>query len=143
MLDKINAGDFVPVIVGSQKLNFQLSINTEISDNELIVLLLNKEKGAVEFLYDKYAPLLYGVICKLIKDDWLAQEILKKAFIQIWTQVSTAPLSGHKLFIWMHNITRNIAIEELSKTLETDKQTTKSYLMQNATSATFGAIMLS
>lgn len=118
-----------------------MSIRKDIKDNELIMLVQQKDMVAYEFLYDRYAPMLYGLICKLVKDQWLAEEILKKSFAQIWKQMATVHPATCRLFIWMHNITRNIALEEISKTLQQDKQ--ENYRHQPASAAAFGAIMLS
>lgn len=90
----------------------------DLPDNELFALLQKGEQGAMEYLYDKYAPSLFGVICKLAKDDQLSIAILKKSFIKIWHLASSQATLEGRLFTWMHNITRNVTIEELSKNLQ-------------------------
>ncbi|MCY7421033.1 MAG: hypothetical protein LH478_04740 [Chitinophagaceae bacterium] len=120
-----------------------MNINREILDHELIALLQKIEKAAFEFLYDKYAPMLYGIICKLVEDNWLADEILKKSFVQIWHQLASIQHSRCKLFILMHNITRNIAMEELNKTINMHNDKEENYRYKKASVASFGAIMLS
>ena len=118
-----------------------MSIRKDIKDNELIMLVQQKDMVAYEFLYDRYAPMLYGLICKLVKDQWLAEEILKKSFVEIWKSLVIVKPATCKLFIWMHNITRNIAMEELGKTLQQDKQ--ENYSFQPANASGLGRIMLS
>lgn len=119
------------------------NIRKDINDHELINLLQQKQLHAYEFLYDRYAPMLYGVICKLVKDEMMAENVLKKSFIQIWNQLATMQPVKSNLFIWMHNITRNIALKEISEemSMKPDKQANIRYLP--ATVAGFGAIMLS
>lgn len=120
-----------------------MNIRKDINDLELINLLKQKKLNAYEFLYDRYAPLLYGMICKLVNDDAMAQEVLKKSFIQIWTQLATVQPGKFNLFIWMHNITRNIALEEISREICIDSGMLEKNHYQPATVAGFGTIMLS
>jgi DNA-directed RNA polymerase specialized sigma24 family protein len=119
------------------------NIRKDIKDHELINLLQQKKLNAYEFLYDRYAPMLYGVICKLVSDDVMAQKVLKKSFIQIWSQLATMQPGKSNLFIWMHNITRNIALKEISGEICIDPVMLEKNLYQPATVAGFGAIMLS
>ncbi len=46
-----------------------------------------KDFNSYSFLYDKYAPALYGIILKLTPDEELAGSILEKSFAQIWKQL--------------------------------------------------------
>lgn len=41
---------------------------------------------AFRFLYDKYAPALYGAILKLTPDVQIANAVLEKSFLEIWKQ---------------------------------------------------------
>lgn len=81
---------------------------------ELAKLLKHRDKNAFDYLYDTYAPSLYGVIIKLVKDKDLAGQILKKAFIQIWNDSSTFDYTKQSLFIWMYSITYKAAKAELT-----------------------------
>lgn len=118
-----------------------MGISKDITDFELIILLQKTDMDAYEFVYDRYAPMLYGLILKSIKEQWLAEVILKKSFVEIWKSLANVKPATCKLFIWMHNITRNIAMEELGKTLQQDKQ--ENYSFQPANASGFGRIMLS
>lgn len=119
-----------------------MNISKDIKDHELIKLLQQKNMSAYEFIYDRYAPLLYGVICKLVKDDVKAEKVLKKSFIEIWSQLSTMQAHKSNLFIWMHNITRNIALAEINEDISINNYTQENRY-QPATAAGFGSIMLS
>ena len=118
-----------------------MGISKDITDYELIILLQQTDMDAYEFVYDRYAAMLYGLILKSIKEQWLAELILKKSFLEIWKSLAIVKPATCKLFIWMHNITRNIAMEELGKTLQRDKQ--ENYRFQPANASGFGRIMLS
>ena len=118
-------------------------IRKDIKDHELINLLQQKKVNAYEFLYDTYSPMLYGVICKLVKDEGMAEIVLKKSFIQIWNQLATMQPFKSNLFIWMHNITRNIALQEISGEISIKPVNQEKNSYKPATVAGFGGIMLS
>ncbi len=119
------------------------NIRKDINDHELINLLQQKKVNAYEFLYDRYAPMLYGVICKLVKDEVMAEKVLKKSFIQIWNQLAALQPGKCNLFIWMHNITRNIALEEISGEISINPVNQQNNRYKPVTVAGFGGIMLS
>ena len=59
-------------------------IKKNVIDDAIIVMLLkqNISKGW-EQLYDKYAPMMYGAILRIVDDKELADEILIRLFILI------------------------------------------------------------
>jgi RNA polymerase sigma factor (sigma-70 family) len=68
---------------------------------------------------------LYGVVLRVIKDEDIAQEVLQDAFLKIWEKIDSYDSSKGKLFTWMLNVTRNLAIDrtrskEMSKARKTD-----------------------
>lgn len=85
-----------------------------LSNTELIQLLKQRDKNALSYLYDTYAPSLHGVIVKLVKDKDLAGEVLKKAFIKIWNNSATFDFTKQSLFIYMYSITYEVARAELT-----------------------------
>jgi RNA polymerase sigma factor (sigma-70 family) len=96
-----------------------------ISESDLIAGLLRKDQSALEYLFDHYSGALYGVVYRVIKNENIAQEVLQDAYLKIWDKIdSYDPLKG-KLFTWMLNLTRNLAIDktrskEMSKGRKTD-----------------------
>ena len=46
--------------------------------------LRNREKVAVEALYDNYSASLYGVILRIVNETELAEDILQETFVKIW-----------------------------------------------------------
>ncbi|MGN6297995.1 MAG: RNA polymerase sigma factor [Ginsengibacter sp.] len=83
------------------------------SEDELILLLKTGDQSAFSYLYDNYAGALNTVICKLISDQHLAEDILQEAFVKIWNNFSSYDADKGRLFTWMVNITRNLAIDTI------------------------------
>ncbi|GGB96249.1 RNA polymerase sigma factor [Dyadobacter sediminis] len=82
-------------------------------ENELVTLLKNNNKAAYEYLYDHYAPSLYGIARKIVKDDSRADDVMQDSFIKIWKHMASYDAGKGSLFTWMLNITRRTAIDKL------------------------------
>lgn len=79
----------------------------------MIALLIRKDKSVITLLYDRYAGALYGVICNLISDEEVAKETLQDVFIKIWNNGDKYEPAKGRLFTWMVQLTRNVAIDTL------------------------------
>jgi RNA polymerase sigma-70 factor (ECF subfamily) len=79
----------------------------------LIILLSAKDKKAFEYLYDNYSASLFGVIVRIVKSDDTAEEIMQDAFLKYWTRFGEYDPEKGKLFTWLVNIARNIAIDKI------------------------------
>ena len=75
--------------------------------------LKNREKIAVEALYDMYSSSLYGVISRIIIDTPTAEDVLQETFVKIWHSFPSYSTEKGRLFTWMINLTRNLTIDTL------------------------------
>ncbi|CAN5498934.1 sigma-70 family RNA polymerase sigma factor [soil metagenome] len=101
------------------------NFHNQIPEDQLVGLLLEKDKFALNYLYDHYSSALNGVIYRIIGQEELSSEVLQDAFIKIWTNIHSYDPKKGKLFTWMLNISRNLAIDkirskEYKKSAETD-----------------------
>ncbi|GAB4489375.1 MAG: sigma-70 family RNA polymerase sigma factor [Raineya sp.] len=96
---------------------------TFLLESELVSQLQQKDSKAFAYLYDHYAPSLYGVICRIVASEEVAQDILQDVFLKIWGNISQYSSSKGRLFTWLLNIARNTAIDKLrSKDFRNEKQ---------------------
>jgi len=84
-----------------------------LSEEELVRALQNREKIAVEALYDMYSSSLFGVISRIITDVATAEDVLQETFVKIWHSFSSYSTEKGRLFTWMVNIARHLAIDKL------------------------------
>ncbi|WP_259068859.1 RNA polymerase sigma factor [Mucilaginibacter sp. X4EP1] len=84
-----------------------------LSEEELVLALRNREKIAIEALYDMYSSSLYGVISRIIIDTPTSEDVLQETFVKIWHSFSSYSTEKGRLFTWMINIARNLAIDKL------------------------------
>ena len=81
-----------------------------------------RDEAAMSVLYDMYSPTLFGVITHIVKSEEVAEDVLQEAFLKIWSSFHLYDESKGRLFTWMINICRNLAI---------DKIRTKAYRVSN------------
>lgn len=53
------------------------------------------------------------MISRIIKKEDIAEEVLQDAFLKIWDKIDSYDASKGKLFTWMLNISRNLAIDKI------------------------------
>jgi RNA polymerase sigma factor (sigma-70 family) len=84
-----------------------------LTEEELVLALRNREKIAIEALYDMYSASLYGVISRIIIDTATAEDVLQETFVKIWHSFSSYSTEKGRLFTWMVNIARNLSIDKI------------------------------
>jgi RNA polymerase sigma-70 factor (ECF subfamily) len=96
------------------------------SEEELISRLKDRDQQAFSYLYDHYAGALNGIICRMVEEPQLAEDILQEAFLKVWNNFAQYDSSKGRLFTWMINITRNLTIDTLrSKGYKKQRQISK------------------
>jgi RNA polymerase sigma factor (sigma-70 family) len=84
-----------------------------LSEEELVLALRQREKIAVEALYDMYSSSLFGVILRIVIDTAVAEDVLQDTFVKIWHSFPSYSTEKGRLFTWMVNIARNLAIDKI------------------------------
>ncbi|SDM30781.1 RNA polymerase sigma-70 factor, ECF subfamily [Daejeonella rubra] len=89
-----------------------LKTKITLSEPELVHAIQKKDKSGAEALYDMYSSSLYGVIFRIVQHEEIAEDLLQDTFIRIWNSFSSYDASKGRLFTWMVNVARNIAIDK-------------------------------
>lgn len=104
------------------------------SEEELYSELKGRSRLAFEYLYDNYSPALYGVIFNIVRSEETANDVLQEAFVKIWNNIAQYDPAKAKLYTWMINVARNVAIDKLrSKQEKADRilKNDKEFIYQN------------
>jgi RNA polymerase sigma factor (sigma-70 family) len=93
-----------------------------VSEDVLIEKLKKRDQQAFQWLYDQYAPALYGVVKTIVRDEEQAKDLLQDIFVKIWKNLDSYDPAKGRLFTWLLNVSRNTAIDALRarKTSPTD-----------------------
>lgn len=84
---------------------------TTYSEEDLVESLKQNDRAAFEYLYDHYSGALFNVICKVLRDNEKAEDVMQDAFLKIWKSIKSYDPAKGRLFTWMLNIARNSAID--------------------------------
>jgi RNA polymerase sigma-70 factor (ECF subfamily) len=84
---------------------------------------LNNQK-AFSSLYQITAPIMYGMVLRILKREAWAEECLQEAFVKIWNSAGSYRSHLASPMTWMTTIARNQALDQLRRyrreTLEAD-----------------------
>lgn len=84
-----------------------------IEEERLIKGLKAQNPKSFSILYNNYAKALRDSIAFIIKNDSETQNLVQDSFIKIWQNIEQYDESRGRLFTWIVNIGRNIAIDFL------------------------------
>ncbi|WP_274364606.1 RNA polymerase sigma factor [Paenibacillus thermotolerans] len=85
------------------------------SDAELVALICNKSKPALEELYDRYVRLVYSYAYKATNSEQASKDIVQQVFERLWTSAARYDADKGQFVNWLITLTRRIAIDMLRK----------------------------
>jgi RNA polymerase sigma factor (sigma-70 family) len=99
------------------------ALQSKIEEQQLISLLYRQDKDAFSYLYDNYSAALFGVILRIVIKEETAEDVLQETFVKIWSNFESYDKTKGKLFTWMVNVARNLAIDKTrSKNFQNEKK---------------------
>jgi RNA polymerase sigma factor (sigma-70 family) len=81
------------------------------NQDELIVLIRERNQKAFAYLYDNYSKALFGVINNIVNNQEESEDVLQNTFMKIWNNFDSYDVAKGRLYTWMLNIGRNMAID--------------------------------
>ena len=84
-----------------------------IPEETLIDLIKGGSEEGFKILYQNYSSALLGIIERMVVDKSLAEDVLQDAFVKIWKNFASYSPEKGRLFTWMINIAKNMAIDTL------------------------------
>jgi len=80
-------------------------------DEELVGRVAEGDDHALSELYDRYARQVYVTGTRLLKDPYLAEELVQDAFTNVWRGARSFDRDRASFATWLHRITRNRATD--------------------------------
>jgi RNA polymerase sigma-70 factor (ECF subfamily) len=83
-------------------------------DGDLVARIKRHDSEAIALLFDRYGPLAYSLILRIVPEPSLAEDILAETFVKAWNRIAALP-EGHSgnLGLWFLLLARNHAVESL------------------------------
>jgi len=82
-----------------------------LKDKELFGLIANDDKRALEVIYNRYSPLLFSVIQKVLNDISTSERLLADIFIIIWKNAQIINTDKINPFVYLVSLTRLLSID--------------------------------
>lgn len=86
-----------------------------VSDLELMQRIAENDSKALEILYNRYSPVLYSLIKKIVNEEKLASEVLADVFLIIWKKVNYFDFDTRNVYAWIITLTRNKAVDVIRR----------------------------
>jgi RNA polymerase sigma-70 factor (ECF subfamily) len=90
-------------VIGTKRHNDQ-------SDDDLVDRLWSHDRAALGLLYDRYAPVLFGLMRRIVRSEAIAEDLLQEAFVKAWQNIDRFDRSKGKILAWLLSIARNLAL---------------------------------
>ena len=91
-------------------------INTKkkfLEEPDLILALQEQKKIGADTLYEMYSGSLMGIVQRIIEDKEIAEDVLQEGLVKIWNSIQQYDPTKGRLFTWMVNVVRNLAIDKV------------------------------
>lgn len=82
-------------------------------DAELLRATARGDEAAFASLYDKFSPILFGLLLRILHSRTEAEDVLQEVFLQVWQQARAYDSSRGRAFTWMVTLARSRAIDRL------------------------------
>lgn len=86
-----------------------------LTDAQLLEAVSRKDSEALSHLYDKYAPILYSLIDKIVDDEPISQELLADVFSIIWQKAKFFDSSSDNAYCWLVTLARNKSVDHMRR----------------------------
>jgi RNA polymerase sigma factor (sigma-70 family) len=83
------------------------------AEKALATSLQKSEPEVLALLYDAYAPVLLGLISRIVRNSQRAEYVLQETFVAIWRQRATYNAAHSGLLTWMIMVAKETALAVL------------------------------
>ncbi|MCU7495445.1 MAG: sigma-70 family RNA polymerase sigma factor [Ignavibacteria bacterium] len=90
------------------------------TDLELFRKISAYDSRALETLYDRYSPILFTLIKRIVVEEAIAGEILTEVFAIVWRKIERFDFSTGNVYAWLILLSRNKAVDYLRRNRSKD-----------------------
>ena len=85
------------------------------SNDELLALIVERDRVALEGLYDRYSRAIYSLAMNLLRDPGAAEEVAQDVFFNVWRRAGSYNSRRGSVPAWLFSIAHNRTIDELRR----------------------------
>jgi RNA polymerase sigma-70 factor (ECF subfamily) len=95
-------------------------------DAQLVRATARGDERAYASLYDRYSPILFGLLLRILHSRAEAEDVLQEVFLQVWQQARSFDQSRGRAFTWLVTLARSRAIDRLRAVESRDRAARRS-----------------
>ncbi|MEL6865710.1 MAG: RNA polymerase sigma factor [Bacteroidota bacterium] len=82
-----------------------------LSEQEIVTLLRQRDLRGISALYDQYGNFIFGLIYEVVNLEDLAEIVLQDTFLKVWNKIDSFSFEKGRFLTWLMNVARNTAID--------------------------------
>ena len=86
-----------------------------LDDQDLLRLVVNRRREALEALYDRYSGAVYSLAVHMLRDAGAAEEVTQDTFFNVWRRASSYSPERGKVTSWLFSIGHHRVIDEVRR----------------------------
>jgi RNA polymerase sigma-70 factor (ECF subfamily) len=86
---------------------------TDAEDAELLRAVARGDEAAFARVYDRYSPILLGLLLRILRSRAEAEDVLQEVCLQVWQQARSFDPARGRPFTWLVTLARSRAIDRL------------------------------
>ena len=88
---------------------------SERDDGQVLGLIVDKDRGALECLYDRYSNAVYSLAMHMLRDSGAAEEVTQDVFFNVWRRAASYDSQRGSATAWLFSIAHHRTIDELRR----------------------------
>ena len=88
---------------------------TERDDGQVLGLIADKDRQALECLYDRYSNTVYSLAMHMLRDAGAAEEVTQDVFFNVWRRAVSYDSQRGSVTAWLFSIAHHRTIDELRR----------------------------
>ena len=89
--------------------------NSGRDDGRVLGLIADKDRGALECLYDRYSNSIYSLAMHMLRDSGAAEEVTQDVFFNVWRRAASYDSQRGSVTAWLFSIAHHRTIDELRR----------------------------
>ena len=86
---------------------------TDAEDAAHLRAVAGGDERAFAEIYDRYSPILLGLLLRILRSRPEAEDVLQEVFLQVWQQARSFDAARGRAFTWLVTLARSRAIDRL------------------------------
>ena len=84
------------------------------------------DESAFARVYDRYSPILLGLLLRILRSRAEAEDVLQEVFLQVWQRAHSFDAERGRAFTWLVTLARSRAIDRLRSVGSRERATQRS-----------------